>query len=387
MKMNKIEKKADVVIIGGGVNGCSLAYQLAKKGKKVVLCEKSYLCSGATGRCGAGIRQQWSTRENAQLAIDSVKIFEKLEEELGQEIGLRQGGYLIAIHKEKEMSQAELNVKMQRELGLDVSILTPDEIQDIVPILDTERMRAIGATFCPKDGHVDPFKTTHAYARSAQRKGAKLYKFTEIKDIKIKNKKIDSVVTSRGKIKTNIVINAAGAWSKRIAEMIGVKLPNKPYRKEILVTERVKPMFKAMVISFKDGIYFSQQEEGQILGGIPIPNEKPGYLTIPTFDFLHHMAKTLTRYAPSFKYANVIRQWTGYYDVTPDARPIIGEVKGLKGFIQCNGFSGHGFMLSPMVTKILTEYIVNGDTPQILDHLNISRFKGKRIEKEVSVVG
>ena len=385
--MNKIEPKADVVIIGGGINGCSLAYQLAKKEKKVVLCEKSYLCYGATGRCGAGIRQQWSTQENTELAIKSIKIFERLAKELGQEIGLRQGGYLIAVHDKKDMKQAEQNVKMQKKLGLDVSILTPDEIVDVVPILDVKGMKAVGATFCPTDGHADPFKTTHAYAKSAEKSGAKLYKFTNVTDIKTKNKRVESVITDKGEIKTDTVVNAAGAWSKQIAEMVDVKLPNKPFRKEILVTERVKPIFKAMVISFKDGIYFSQQDEGQILGGIPIPNERSGYLTIPTFDFLHHMSKTLTRYAPSLKHVNVIRQWTGYYDVTPDARPILGEVEDLKGFIQCNGFSGHGFMLSPMVTKILTDYIVDKESPPILKHLMLSRFKGKKIVKEVSVVG
>ena len=385
--MNKIEPKADVVIIGGGVNGCSLAYQLAKKGKKVVLVEKNYLCSGATGRCGAGIRQQWSTKENAELAIKSVKIFEGLEKELGQDIGLRQGGYLIVVHDKKDMIQSQKNVEMQKDLGLDVSILSPDEIVKIVPILDIKGMNAIGATFCPTDGHVDPFKTTHAYAKAAQKNGAKLYKFTNVTNIKTKNKKIESIITDKGEIKTNILINAAGAWSQKIAEIIGVKLPNRPFRKEILVTERVKPIFKAMVISFKDGIYFSQQDEGQILGGIPIPAEKSGYLTVPTFDFLHHMSKTLTRYAPNLKYVNVIRQWTGYYDVTPDARPIIGETDKIKGFIQCNGFSGHGFMLSPMVTKLLTDYIVKGESPDILESLNLRRFKGKKIVKEVSVVG
>jgi sarcosine oxidase subunit beta len=385
--MNKIEQKADVVIIGGGVNGCSLAYQLAKKNKKVVLFEKSYLCSGATGRCGAGIRQQWSTKENAELAIKSVKIFERLEKELGAEIGLRQGGYLIAIHDNKNMKQAEKNVIMQKNLGLDVSILSPEEIVKIVPILDVKGMKAIGATFCPTDGHVDPFKTTHSCAKAAEKNGAKLYKYTSVTDIKTKNKRVESVITSKGAIKTNTVVNAAGAWSKQISDIAGIKLPNKPFRKEILVTERVKPMFKTMVISFKDGIYFSQQDEGQILGGIPIPNEISGYLTNPTFDFIHHMSKTLIRYAPILKYVNVIRQWTGYYDVTPDARPIIGDTDKLKGFIQCNGFSGHGFMLSPMVTKILTEYIVDGKYPKILESLNLDRFKDKTTVKEVSVVG
>jgi len=369
------------------VNGCALAYQLAKKDVDVVLCEKSYLCSGATGRCGAGIRQQWSTRKNTELAIKSVKIFERLAKELGHEIGLRQGGYLIVVHDENGMKQAEKNVAMQKALGLDVSILMPDEMLDVVPILDVTGMEAIGATFCPTDGHADPFKTTHAYAHAARKQGAALYKFTEVTGIKKRKNTIDCVLTNRGKIKTNTVVNAAGAWSKQIAELLQVSLPNKPFRKEILVTERVKPVFKAMVISFKDGIYFSQQDEGQILGGIPIPEEKPGYLTVPTFMFLTHMAKTLTRYAPTLKYVNVIRQWTGYYDVTPDAQPILGEVEGIRGFIQCNGFSGHGFMLCPMVTKLLTEYIVDGKTSEILESLQLSRFKGKKLEQEISVVG
>jgi sarcosine oxidase subunit beta len=174
--MKEFNHKTDVVIIGGGINGCSLAYQLAKKGKEIVLCEKSYLCSGATGRCGAGIRQQWSTRENTELAIKSIKIFERLEKELGQEIGLRQGGYLVIVHDKKEMIQAEQNLKMQKDLGLDVSILAPDEITNIVPILDIKGMNAVGATFCPTDGHVDPFKTTHAYAKAAEKYGAKWLK-------------------------------------------------------------------------------------------------------------------------------------------------------------------------------------------------------------------
>ena len=379
-------EKADVAIIGGGINGCSLAYELSKKGKDVVVLEKNYLASGATGRCGAGIRQQWSTKENAILAIKSVKKFECLTDELEADIGLRQGGYLIAIHDEEEMKQAEKNVKMQRSLGLEVEILDEQGIKEVVPILDVKGMDAIAATFCPTDGHADPFKTTYAYANAAMKNGAKIYRFTEVKDILTKDKKIVGVKTNRGEIKTSIVVNAAGAWSKEIAKMVGIELPNMPYRKEILVTERMKHIFDAMVISFKDGIYFSQQEEGQILGGIPSPEEKPGYHTMPTFSFLRHMAKTLTRYAPVLKHINVIRQWTGFYDVTPDARPILGEVD-VEGFIQCNGFSGHGFMLAPMVAQLLAELIVDGKTSLPIKNLLLERFKKMKIERERSVVG
>jgi sarcosine oxidase subunit beta len=154
-----------------------------------------------------------------------------------------------------------------------------------------------------------------------------------------------------------------------------------------MATERLKPLFEAMVISFKDGIYFSQQQEGQIVGGIPIPDQESGYYTKPTFDFIKHMSKTLTRYAPVLKNVNMLRHWTGYYDVTPDARPIIGESKKIKGFIQCNGFSGHGFMLSPMVSKMISDYIITGKTTDELENLSLERFKDKKIDYEQSVVG
>jgi len=383
----KMKKKTDVIIIGGGINGCSLAYYLYKKNIDVTLFEKNYLSSGATGKCGAGIRQQWSTKENAKLAIDSVKIFEKLSEELGMDIEFRQGGYLVAVHDKKEMKQAEKNVEMQRALGLKVDILTPKEIADIAPILDVKGMKAIGATFCPTDGHANPFKTTFAYARAAEKNGAKIYTHTNVTDILVNNKKVQGVkLENKEIINSDIVVNSAGVWSKELAKKVGVKLPNKPLRKEIIATERFKPVFDCMVISFKDGIYFSQQKEGHIVGGIPL-EKKPGFKTEPTFDFIKHMAKTLTRYAPVLKHVKILRHWTGFYDVTPDARPIIGETQNIKGFIQCNGFSGHGFMLSPMVTKILTDYIAKNKTSDILENLNLNRFKDKKIDHEQSVVG
>ena len=383
----RMKNKADVVIVGGGINGCSLAYMLAKKGIDIIVVEKNYLSSGATGACGAGIRQQWSTRENTELAINSMKIFEKLSKELGEDIEFRQGGYLIAIHDKNDMRQAEKNVTMQRSLGLKVDILHPEEIIDVVPILDVKGMHAIGATFCPTDGHANPFKTTFAYANAALRNGAEIYTHTEVVDIKTNNKEISAVKTDKGTIKTPTIVNAAGVWSKQIAEMAGIKIPNVPFRKEIMATERLKPLFEAMVISFNDGIYFSQQKEGQIVGGIPIPDQKSGYRTMPTISFMQHMAKTLTRYAPSLKHVNMLRHWTGFYDVTPDSRPILGEDKILSGFIHCHGFSGHGFMLSPMVTTLLSEFIADGKTSDILETLHLDRLKGKHIEHEMAVVG
>jgi len=380
-----MKNNADVVIIGAGINGCALAYELSKRGKDVIVLDRRHIAAGATGRCGAGIRQQWSTKENAILAKKSVEIFENLSNELNYDIGFRQGGYLIAIHDENDMQQAKKNVEMQKSIGLDVRIIDADEIKEIVPILEPKGMEAIGATFCPTDGHADPFKTAYGYAMAAIKQGARFYKFTEVKKIKVENNEIKSVVTDRGEIKTGVVVNAAGAWSKQVAKMAGIELPNKPVRKEALVTEPIKRIFDAMVISFRHGIYFSQMEEGQILGGIPSPEEKTGYHTEPTFSFLQRMAYMLGKYAPVLKSINVMRQWTGYYDVTPDALPILGKTS-IEGFIQCNGFSGHGFMISPMVARLLAQLINDEKLDLPIERLSINRFKGK-VFKEKSVVG
>ena len=377
--------RADVVIVGGGINGSAIAYELAKRGKEVVVVERKWLAYGATGRCGAGIRQQWSARENALLAKKSVEIFEGLEEELGHEIGLRQGGYLIAIHDEEGMEQAKKNVEMQRSIGLPVRIIDEDEIKEIAPILNPEGMEAIAATFCPTDGHANPFKTTYAYAMAAQKLGAEFYKFTEVKGIKVEDGKVKKVITNRGEIETDYVVNAAGAWSSKIAKMVGLEIPNKPVRKEAMVTEPVKRMFDCMVISFKHGIYFSQQDEGQILGGIPSPEEKIGYYTQPTFSFLKHMAYMLGKYAPPLKNVRILRQWTGFYDVTPDALPILGKTP-IEGFIQCNGFSGHGFMIAPMTARLLAQLICGEKMEMDIERLNMDRFEGE-ITQEKAVVG
>lgn len=382
-----MDERSDVVIIGGGVNGCAIAYYLSKLGIKVSVFERKYLSSGATGSCGAGIRQQWSTKENTELAIQSVHMFERLSEELDQDIEFSQGGYLIINHTDEELAQSKKNVKMQKTLGLDVSLVPLDEITDIVPVLDVNGMQAVGATFCPTDGHANPFKTTFAYAHAAEQLGAKIHTHTLVKNIKTKNNQVSEVLTDKGSVKTTWVVDAAGAWSSEIAKMVGILIPNKPFRKEVLATERLQPLFEAMVISFKDGIYFSQQPEGNIVGGIPIPEQRAGFYEMPTFSFIQHMSETLTRYAPALRDINMLRHWTGYYDVTPDARPILGEDSTVSGFVHCHGFSGHGFMLSPMVSCMLAEYIAKGKESSVLKRLRLDRFEDEDIDLEQNVVG
>jgi sarcosine oxidase subunit beta len=379
-----MKDRAEVVIIGGGVTGCGIAYNLAKKGMTdVVLLEKNFLCNGASGRCGGGIRQQFTTETNIKLAMGSVRLFEHLSEELETDIEYDQGGYLIIAY-EDEIEQFKKNVKLQNRLGLNSKFIAPEEAREIVPLLNIEPIA--GATFCQTDGHANPFKVVHGYAIKAKEMGAEISKFTEVTNIETKDNHITAVKTSKGKIKTSTVVNAAGAYSRDIASMVGVELPNKPYRHEILVTEPIEHVLHPMIISFKTGIYFSQQKCGSIIGGIGDPEEPSSYNISGSLGFLKRMAKTMIELVPSFGHLNVLRQWAGLYDVTPDAQPILGWTEGIDGFCQANGYSGHGFMIAPKVTELIAELIIDGKTTMAIDDLNLKRFEGE-ITGEAYVVG
>jgi len=381
----KMRNKAEVVIIGGGITGCGAAYNLAKKGlTDVILLEKNFLSSGATGRCGGGIRQQFTTEWNIKLAMESVKRFEKMNDELGVDIEHVQGGYLVITDDEKEAEEFKKNVKLQNKLGLDSKFITPSEAKEIVPYLNEDNI--LGATFCQSDGHAYPFRVVQGYAKKAEEMGVDINKFTEVKGIKKENNRIKSVVTDKGEIKTNIVVNAAGAYSGDIANMVGIEMPNKPFRHEILATERYKHILDPMIISFKYGIYFSQQRHGEIVGGIGDPDEPSSYNIKSSLEFVERFTEALGKIVPAFKNLNIVRQWAGFYDVTPDAQPILGYTEGVDTFIQANGYSGHGFMLAPRVTELIAELIVDGKTSMPIDELNLKRFEGETVG-EAYVVG
>jgi sarcosine oxidase subunit beta len=380
-----MKSEAEVVIIGGGITGCGVAYNLAKKGlTDVLVIEKESLAAGASGRCGGGIRQQFATEWNIKLAMESVKRFERMNEELGVDIEYEQGGYLVLSDDEKEFEEFKKNVQLQNSLGLKSRSITPSEAQEIVPYLNTDGI--IGATFCQSDGHAYPFRIVHGYAARAEELGVEIEKFTEVKDIKTEKGEIRSVITQKGEIKTNIVVNAAGAYSPQIAQMVDVEMPNTPYRHEILATERYAHILDPMIISFMYGIYFSQQKHGEIVGGIGDPHEPSSYNVRSSLRFMNRFAHILGKIVPAFKNLNVVRQWAGFYDVTPDAQPILGYTEGVETMIQANGYSGHGFMVAPMVTELIAELIVDGSTSLPIDELNLTRFEGETVG-ETYVVG
>ena len=378
--------KANIVIIGGGVIGASIAYNLADRGMKdIVVLEKNYISSGSTGSCGAGIRQQWGTKMNCLLSRKSMEIFENMNEILNttRDIELKQGGYLLLAYSKKELDQFKENIKLQHSLDIPSRLLSVKEAQKIVPQLNVTGVE--GAAFCPTDGHANPFRVNQAYVEAAERKEVKFYTYTKAEDIVVKNGKIKKVITDKGEIETNRVVNAAGGFSKEVGKMAGIEIPTKAERHEILVTEQVNPILKPMVMSFSYNIYCQQTPDGSFVMGYGDPNEPESHNIRASWQFLEEMSKKATYLLPFLKDIRIIRQWAGLYNVTPDAQPILDESDQVEGYFMAVGFSGHGFMIAPM-TGILMAEMITGDKLSIDIELDLKRFDQDRLILEPSVV-
>ncbi len=386
-----VPASADAVIVGAGINGLATAYELAGKGlKNIVVLDKNYLGSGSTGRCGGGIRQQWTTAENIHLARESVSIYEHMSAELGYQVFFRQGGYLMITEQEADLPALKAAVELQRSCGVPTDFLTPRDCLDIVPDLNINNLK--GATFCPKDGTAYPFAVVWGYARACRRRGVKIFIKTTLSDIVTTSGRITGVMTDRGAIATPVVVNCAGPWARSLAAKVGVDLPNRQERHEIMVSESLKPFLDPMVISITNGIYFSQSMRGEIVGGIGDPDE-PSWEDPEHFRFNSQLrfavrfAKTLTNLYPRTASVRMMRQWAGLYDVTPDHRPILGGIAELAGYYHICGFSGHGFMLGPMAARRMAGFITSGREDPIITSLSLSRFASGELQTDAFVVG
>ncbi len=382
-----MKKTADAVIIGGGVNGVSIAYNLAKRGlTNICVLERNFLASGATGRCGAGVRAQWGTEMNLRMSMASVRMFENMNEELDydDDIEFNQGGYLLLAYTEAGWEQFKKNVALQKAHGLQVELLTPAEAKEVVPHLNTEQL--LGATYCPTDGHCNPFKVTDAYAKAARRLGVEIYTNTTVTGIERDGDRIQGVHTDRGYVSTPVVVNAAGGWSQDVAAMVGLEIPTHSERHQILITEPVEPMQRPMVMSFHHNLYCQQTPHGSFIMGLGDPTEKPGYNMEASWQFLEEMAEKITWLLPPLRHIRVVRQWAGLYNMTPDRTPILGPVEEVPGFYLACGFSGHGFMIAPMVGVLLAQSILGQKTEIPIEPMSLGRFARGELFREPSVV-
>jgi sarcosine oxidase subunit beta len=381
-----MKTRFDAIIIGGGILGVATAYELAKLGMtNVCVLERHYLASGSTGRCGGGFRQQWSTEANTRLAMNSVARLENIDEELGYKTEFFQGGYLILAHNEDEEKQFEKNVKMQRKLGLNVEMVDPAEAKNIVPFLNSELIKK--ATWCPKDGHINPFLLTQAYANAAKRLGVEIHLWTNVTGIMKKSNTFFVMTENQENYEAPLLFNCAGGFSRAIGEMLNVEIPVDPYRHEILVTEPVERLWDPMVISFGIGLYARQEMSGGVVMGMGDPNEPVGTYVGSSMHFMYEMSKRFTRLFPKLDKLRIVRQWAGLYEMTADAQPILGPIEEIDNFIQACGFSGHGLMLAPAVSQLLAEMVVKNSTSEVINSLNIQRLRNlKDVVREKSVV-
>ncbi|MEA4953026.1 Sarcosine oxidase subunit beta [bioreactor metagenome] len=383
--MMEWKNTADVVIIGGGIIGVSTAYYLAQNGmKNIVLIEKGTICGGSTGRCGAGIRAQWGTEMNCRLGIAALDIFEQLDQDLGMSVGLNQGGYLLVAYSEKELDTLRKGMELQNSLGIKSRQITLREAREICPGLAADD--AVGFFFHGRDGHADPFLTTFAYLEAAKRLGVTCHRHTECTGILVDGGAVRGVETDRGIIHAPIVINCAGAYAQFIARMAGIEIPNWAERHEIMITEPVAPgVCPCMLMSFSGNYYIQQRPHGSIICGMSPAGHPEDYENKTTWQFIEEMSKTLVRLLPRTRGIRIARQWSGMYDMTPDAQPIIGETD-VKNFYHSTGYSGHGFMLAPVAGKILAQHIT-GKKPDIdFSMLDYRRFaRGEHI-RESNVV-
>ncbi len=382
-----IKKKAHVVVIGGGILGTSIAYNLAKMGlRDIVLLERQYLNSGATGRCGAGIRQQWGTEMNCILSRESVRLFEHLEEELEYDhsIEFKQKGYLFVIYLEKELEQFKKNIALQNSLDIPSRLITPAEAKEIVPHLNTDRL--LGATYCPTDGHANPFHVTQAYAKAAELLGTTIHTYTEVLGIDEEGDRVRGVRTDQGTISCDIVVNAAGGHAALIGNMVGIELPIYPERHQAMVSEPVNIFQNPMVISLYHHLYIQQAPHGPFIMGQGDPNEPKSFNIEPSWQFPLEVAKKVAEILPPLKDLKIVRQWAGLYDMSPDAQPILGESPEVQGFFTSAGFSGHGFMIAPYTSKLMAQAILGEEPEMHIDMLNYDRFASGKLILEPAVV-
>ncbi|NPV88984.1 FAD-binding oxidoreductase [Coprothermobacteraceae bacterium] len=385
----------DIIIVGGGIQGVATAYELAKrKAGKILLLEKTFLSAGSTGSCAAGIRAQFGSEFNVSLMARSLQIFEHLAEELdvtNDFLELWQGGYLVLAYSQAEFDGLKERVKVQHRFGIATEVLSPEEVAYRFPRVNIEGI--YGATYHKRDGHADPLHTTFAYGEAARRLGVEIRQWSPVTRILVEDDAIQGVELADGtKEYAPTVLLSAGAWSTALARTAGVDLPIWGEKHEILITEPWERVLDPMVISFSRGFYIQQRPHGSFIMGLPPVNPVKWYDPEefdfgPNSDFLSRMSNEATHVLPFLAQVNVVRQWAGLYEMTPDHHHIIGPVDEVRGLWVAAGGSGHGFMFGPVMAEQLSKWMIGEPMDIDLTPLAFRRFKEGKLVVEPAVVG
>jgi sarcosine oxidase subunit beta len=383
---------ADVVIIGGGIVGSSIAWHLTAAGCKNVLVveRESSQGKGSTGKSMGGVRAQFSTGVNIQMSLYSIPFYASFEENLGHPSGYRNQGYLFVATGDSHLAYLRANFARQKALGLEaVRMLATEEIATMLPQLRTDDV--VGGSFCSTDGFVDPYSAMTGFMTRAIEQGARLWKKTEVTGIARDQGGVCGVETSQGHVAARTVVNAAGAWAAPIAQLAGIELPVEPLRRMLVPSEPFQdfPHSSPMVIDMSTGFHFRPEGRGFLLAWND-PEETPGYKTDFEPAFIEKILTHAANRVPVFENlaVNPKRAWAGLYEMTPDHHAILGPVPGVPGFFLANGFSGHGVMHAPATGKILSDLILTGKTSVVNDAsvLGFDRFAKGALLHETAVL-
>ena len=378
---------AEVVIVGGGIVGSSIAYHLTQAGCRDVLVieRETHQGKGSTGKSMGGVRAQFATPVNIRMSLYSIPFYADFEERTGYDSGYRAQGYLFLATSQKHLDYLQINQERQQALGLkNVCMLPPAEIQRLYPLLRSDDI--VGGSFCSSDGFVDPHSAMTGFMKSAREHGARLWRETEVTGIRVENGRVADVETSRGQVTTRVVVNAAGAWASQVAGMAKVDVPVEPLRRMLVPSEPFDqyPHTAPMTIDMSSGFHFRPESLGFLLAWND-PDERPSYNTEFDPAFIEKILVQAANRVPVFEKLpiNPKRAWAGLYEMTPDHHPILGPVPDVAGLFLANGFSGHGVMHAPATGKILSDLILKGSTDLIdAELLSLRRFaEGKLIEE------
>ncbi|WP_229780301.1 NAD(P)/FAD-dependent oxidoreductase [Arthrobacter sp. BL-252-APC-1A] len=379
--------RADVVIIGGGIMGVSIAYHLASAGVRgVVVIERAALGSGSSAKPLGGVRATFSDPANVALGKRSLDAYKRFGEEFGADIGLRQVGYLFLCRSEAEVLDCEASVAVQNSFGSNSRMISGAEAARINPFLDPEVLLA--ASFSPQDGYAEPSRAVAAYAAAAQAAGVRFLTGTEVLAVETAAGSIRSVTTNRGTIRTDSVICAAGAWSRHVGQMVGVELPVTPVRRQIGMTRQQPQPYPEVpfTLDLSTTMYFHNYGNGMLLG---ISNQQaPGFGRDFSFEWLGEFNAAARICAPSLAEPDLEFGWAGLYENTPDHNALIGASDEVSGFFYATGFSGHGFLQGPAVGELVRDLYLGRQGFMDVSTFSVTRFHNddETLVREVHII-
>jgi len=363
-------KARDVVVIGGGINGCSAAYHLARESYTVAVVEQRILGGEASGRNAGGIRQNGRSEAELPVAMNAIKQWMRFRDEFGGNFEYTQKGNLIVGYSEKQQQDMAKEAQRQRDQGLEVQHITDKKvIRELVPALNDQ---VVCLNFVASDGKAQPFKATRFVAKLAKQHGAEFYSLTKVTKLVRTGDAISGVETTRGFIPTKSVIAASGPWAISLLKDIGIHLPMLVRRTQACVTAPIPHFIEQFIVS--GTIWVHQTEAGNVMIGGGGPWEPLNFTKEVSLSSLQRFCRRAQQVVPALKKARLLRGWAGCIDVTPDFQLIVDKIRDIEGLVVCVGTCGHGFALGPAVGQVCAE-IATGRRPSVpIEGLSLYRF-------------